>query len=74
MPWIVAMVLVILALESCGKTSVKDDPLGLNTDKPSSEQLVNRQLYYQAVQTERLQSCLLYMQHKSGGDQRDCPK
>ena len=74
MPWLIAIILAILALGSCGKTSVKDDPLGLETDKPSSEQLVNRQLYDQAVQTQRLESCLLYMQHKPGGNERDCPK
>ena len=74
MPWIIVIFLVILAFNSCGTTSVKDDPLGLMTEKPNKEQLLNRQLYDQAVQTDRLESCLRYMQKKSGGNERDCPK
>lgn len=74
MPWIIVAVLIAVALSQCGKTSVKDDPLGLQTDKPSQEQLTNRQLYDQAVRQDMLESCLKYMQGKSGGDKRDCPK
>lgn len=74
MPWIIGAIVLAAMLSQCGTTSVKDDPLGLRTDKPSQEQMTNRQLYDQAVRQDMLESCLKYMQGKTGGDKRDCPK
>jgi len=74
MPFIIIIIIILFSLNQCGRTSTKDDPLGLLTEKPSQEQLVNRQLYDQSVQQDRIESCLRYMRHQSGGNERDCSK
>ena len=74
MPVVLIIILVFIGLSQCGKTDTKDDPLGLFTDKPNQEQLLNRRLYDQDVAQDRLESCLKYMRHQSGGNEKDCPK
>ena len=70
---LLAIAVILGLLYACSGSDKDDDIYGLDTDHPTSEQLMRRQIDAQDAAIGNLEDCLKYMRGHSSGNEKGCP-